>query len=261
MSARCLVVENDPTSDLGLFDEWLTEGGLELHVVRPHAGDPIPAELDGYSGLVVLGGAQHVYPRPDGTPDAPWFDSVESLLRKAVRGRTATLGICLGAQLLASAHAGTVASATAGPEIGTRLVAKRDAAEADPLFGPTPMLPDVIQWHNDEVVELPVGAVLLATSTSYAVQAFRIGTAAWGLQFHPECETATLASWVAQDGPLLAELGMSGEDIVASAQALQDDLFEVWHPFAIRFAAFARGELAPPPEAPIPGRQLPLRGA
>jgi GMP synthase-like glutamine amidotransferase len=260
VSARCLVIENDPTSDLGQFDEWLTEGGLTLDVVRPYAGDPLPADLEGYDALVVLGGEQHVYRNPDGTPDAPWFDALESLLRKAVRTRTATLGICLGAQLLATAHAGTVAPAVAGPEIGTRLVAKRDAAESDPLFGPMPMLPDVIQWHHDEVTELPVGAILLAASTNYPVQAFRVGSAAWGVQFHPECDTRILAAWVNESGPVLADLGLPGDELLARAEALQDDLFEVWHPFAIRFAALARGELAPLPEAPEPGRRLPLLG-
>jgi GMP synthase-like glutamine amidotransferase len=260
VSARCLVVENDPTSDLGQFEEWLTEGGLTLEVIRPHAGDPLPAELDGYAALIVLGGAQDAYRDATGAPGAPWFDGVESLLRKAVRARTVTLGICLGAQLLATAHAGTVAPAVAGPEIGTRLVAKRDAAESDPLFGPMPMLPDVIQWHHDEVTELPIGAVLLAASTNYPVQAFRLGPAAWGVQFHPECDTRILSSWVDDNGPLLAELGLPAAEVVARAEALQDDLFEVWHPFAVRFAALARGELTPMPEAPEPGRRLPLLG-
>ena len=254
------MVQNDPTSDLGQFDEWLTEGGLTLEVVRPYAGDPLPAQLDGYAGLVVLGGDQNAYPNPDGTPGAPWFDALESLLRKAVRGSTATLGICLGAQLLATAHAGTVAPAVAGPEIGTRLVAKRDAAESDPLFGPLPMLPDVIQWHYDEVAELPLGAVLLATSTNYPVQAFRVGTAAWGVQFHPECNSRILAGWVSENLPLLGELGLPADELLVRADALQDDLFEVWHPFAIRFAALARGEVAPAPQTPAPGRRLPLLG-
>jgi GMP synthase-like glutamine amidotransferase len=260
VNARCLVVENDATSDLGQFDEWLTEGGLTLEVVRPYAGDALPADLDGYAALVVLGGEQHVYPNPDGTPGAPWFDAVESLLRKAVRARTATLGICLGAQLLATSHAGTVSAAVAGPEIGAGLVAKRDAAESDPLFGLMPMLPDVIQWHHDEITELPLGAVLLAASTNYPVQAFRLGTAAWGVQFHPEVDTRILSTWVDENPTVLAELGLPGDELLARAEALQDDLFEVWHPFAIRFAALANGKLAPPPDAPEPGRRLPLLG-
>jgi len=253
---RCLVVENDPTDDVRLLGEWLTEAGLDLEVVRAHAGEPLPADLDGYAALVVLGGEQNVH-----TDRAPWFDQLESLLRKAVRHATPTLGVCLGAQLLATAHAGTVAPAEAGPEIGAALVAKRDAAEADPLFGPLPMLPDVIQWHHDEVTELPLNATLLATSPSYPVQAFRVGEAAWAVQFHIECDTAMLADWAAGNDELLASLGRTADDVVAEADRLVDDLFEVWHPFAARFAAVARGELKPPVTDPVPGRRLPLLGA
>jgi GMP synthase-like glutamine amidotransferase len=253
-------VENDPTSGLGHFAEWLTDGGLDLTVVRAHAGEPVPADLAGYAALVVLGGDQNAWPGPDGAPGAPWFPALESLLRHAVSPRVPTLGICLGAQLLAAAHGGTVERAAAGPEIGPALVAKRDKAESDPLFGPLPMLPDVIQWHHDEIVEPPLGAVLLAASTSYPVQAFRIGSAAWGVQFHPEVTLPTLAEWVAGNGPLLAALGIEPELLVLRAAQLQDDLFEVWHPFATRFAALARGELTPPP-APAPGRGLPLLGS
>ena len=247
---RCLVVENDPDDDVRLLGEWLAGAGLELVIVRPHAGEPVPADLSDYAALVVLGGGQHVH---DGG-----FDELESLLRKAVRYATPTLGICLGAQLLATAHAGTVAPAQAGPEVGPQLVAKRDAAERDPLFGPVPMLPDVLQWHHDEITELPAGAVLLAASSNYPVQAFRIGGAAWGLQFHIECDTAMLAGWAADDAETLTRLGLSADEVIARADALADDLFEVWHPFATRFAAMAKGELAPAESGA--GRQLPLLG-
>jgi GMP synthase-like glutamine amidotransferase len=245
---RCLVVENDPTDDARLLGEWLTGAGLALTVVRPHAGDPLPPDLTGYAAFVVLGGGQHVY------QGAPWFDELETLLRKAVRTGTPTLGVCLGAQLLTTAHAGTVAPAEAGPELGAQLVAKRDAADRDPLFGPMPMLPDVLQWHHDEITELPLGATLLATSTNYPVQAFRVGDAAWGVQFHIECDTAMIAAWAAEDADLLASLGRSADDLVAEADGLMDDLFEVWHPLAIRFAAVAQGTLGPAAGS----RQLPL---
>lgn len=253
---RCLVVENDPTSGLGQFDEWLTDGGLALHVVRAHEGETVPADLAGYGAFVVLGGDQSA---ADGEPGAPWFPALTGLLRTAVRERVPTLGICLGAQLLAYAHSGTVERSAAGPELGPRLIAKRDAAETDPLFGPLPILPDVIAWHDDEITELPLNAVLLATSTSYPVQAFRLGPAAWGVQFHPECDLRTLAGWVATSGDRLAELGLSGEALLDQADALQDDLFEAWHPFAIRFAAVALGDL--PPARDAGPRRLPLLGS
>jgi GMP synthase-like glutamine amidotransferase len=257
VSHPCLVIENDPTDDPRLLGDWLTEAGLSLEVVRPHAGDTLPPDLTGYAALVVLGGDQHAYPGPAGEPGAPWFPALEGLLRKAVRHGVATLGVCLGAQLLATAHAGTVAPAAAGPELGPGLVAKRDLAEADPLFGLTPMMPDVVQWHFDEVTELPLGAVLLAASPRYPHQAFRVGERAWGVQFHLECDAAMIADWAANSGPDLAGLGTDAASVVARVADLADDLFEVWQPFATRFAALARGERL---GGAATMRQLPLLG-
>jgi GMP synthase-like glutamine amidotransferase len=258
--ARCLVIENDPTDDVRLLGEWLTDAGLSLEVVRAHAGVPLPADLTGYASFVVLGGDQAAYPDADGRPGAPWFGELQSLLRKAVRERVPTLGVCLGAQLLAVAHGGTVARSEAGPEVGAHLVAKRDAAERDPLFAPLPMLPDVIQWHHDEVTELPAGAVLLAASTRYPHQAFRLGDSAWGLQFHIECDPAMIADWTKGNEGLLADLGTSPDEVVGRVEAAMDDVFEVWHPFATRFAALARGELARSGPVSGSGRELPLLG-
>ncbi|WP_204289895.1 type 1 glutamine amidotransferase [Micromonospora gifhornensis] len=250
-----LVIENDPTDDARRLGEWLTEAGLELSVVRPHAGDELPADLAGYAALVVLGGDQQAYPTSDGTPSAAWFPDVEALLRKAVRHRLPTLGICLGAQLLATAHAGTVERSAAGPEVGPAVVGRRDAAENDPLFRYVPLIPDVLQWHADEITELPVGATLLAASTRYPNQAFRLGDRAWGLQFHIECDTAMIADW-ATDSALLAELGYDPDLVVAACDAVMVDVEEAWQPFAARFAALALGEL----DDDGPRRTLPLLG-
>ncbi len=241
---RALVIENDRTDDIRRLGDWLTDAGLDLSVTRPHAGDPVPDGLDGYAALVVLGGEQHAYPSGDGTPEAPWFPALESLLRRAVRDRVPTLALCLGGQLLATAHAGTVARAAAGPEIGPALVARRDVAVRDPLWAPVPFAPDVLQWHLDEITELPAGAVLLAASTRYPHQAFRIGPCAWGTQFHIECDTAMVADWVATGGSLLSDLGYGAQDVIDACDAVMPDLAEVWQPFAARFAALARGELA-----------------
>lgn len=246
-----LVIENDPTDDIRRLGEWLTESQLELAVVRPHAGDALPETLDGYDALVVLGGAQHAY---ETDRDEGWFPALESLLRKAVRHRTPTLAVCLGAQLLATAHGGTVEPAATGPEIGPALVARRDAAESDPLFARVPFTPDVLQWHRDEITQLPSGAVLLAASTRSPHQAFRLGDRAWGTQFHIECDTNMIAGWVARNLPVLAELDLDPDAVVAACAAVMPDIEDVWQPFAARFAALARGEL---PEARA---RLPLLG-
>jgi len=248
---RALVVENDPTDDARRLGDWLVEAGLALDTVRPHAGDPLPENLDGYVALVVLGGEQAA-----GDPGVPWFPALEGLLRKAVRYEVATLGVCLGGQLLATAHAGTVERSAAGPEIGPRLVARRDAAERDPLWAQVPLAPDVLQWHHDEITELPIGATLLAASTRYPHQAFRLGARAWGVQFHIECDTAMIADWVGSNGPVLDELGYEPADVIDACDSVMPDLVEVWRPFAQRFAALALGTLSAGP-----GRELPiLRG-
>ncbi|MFI7597576.1 type 1 glutamine amidotransferase [Actinoplanes sp. NPDC049681] len=256
-----LVIENDPSDDLRRLGEWFAEAGLELTVVRAHAGDPLPETLDGYLGLVVLGGDQSAYADEAGLPGAPWFPALEGLLRKAVRHHVPTLGICLGAQLLAQAHGGLVERSTSGPEIGPALVGRRDAADGDPLFRWVPLLPDVVQWHADEITELPIGAVLLAASSRYPHQAFRLGDRAWGLQFHIECDVEMIAGWARSDHAVLDELGYDPEAVVAATAGVLADVEEVWQPFAARFAALAKGEL-PDAEIPAPGtpRTLPLLG-
>lgn len=255
------MIENDPSDDPRRLGEWLTDAGLQLAVLRPYAGDQLPENLDGYAAFVVLGGDQHAYPAADGTPGAPWFPALEGLLRKAVRYRVPTLGVCLGGQLLATAHGGTVAPGAAGPEIGPALVGRRDAADADPLFRWLPLLPDVLQWHTDAITELPLNAVLLAAASRYPHQAFRLGDRAWGTQFHIECDEAMIAEWAAHDDGTLAELEYDPAAVVQACAAVLADVEEVWQPFAARFAALALGEL-PNADIPVPGTQrtLPLLG-
>jgi GMP synthase-like glutamine amidotransferase len=256
-----LVIENDPTDDLRRLGEWLAEAELDVTVCRAHAGDALPEALDDYLALIVLGGDQSAYPNAAGEPGASWFPAVEGLLRKAVRHHVPTLGICLGAQLLAVAGGGLVERGTSGPEIGPGLVGRRDAADSDPLFTYVPLLPDVIQWHSDEITELPIGAVLLAASSRYPHQAFRLGDRAWGLQFHIECDAAMIEEWARSDAATLDALGYDADAVVAATADILPDVEEAWQPFTARFAALALGTL---PDADIPnpgtGRTLPLLG-
>jgi len=253
---RALVVENDPTDDARRLGDWLAGAGLELVVVRPHRGDELPADLDGYAALVVLGGEQDAFPDAGGNPGSPWFPALEGLLRKATRHKVPTLAICLGGQLLAAAHGGTVERSPSGPEIGATLVARRDVADRDPLFAGVPFAPDVIQWHVDEITELPMGAVLLAASTHYPVQAYRIGPVAWGVQFHIECDIEMIAEWVSDNLDVLAELGEDPIDLLEACDAAMADVEDVWRPFTERFAALA---LTGPAE--LLRRRLPLLGS
>jgi GMP synthase-like glutamine amidotransferase len=255
VSNRALVIENDPTDDARRLGEWLTEAGLELEVCRPYKGEALPGDLDKFGALVVLGGDQRAFDDADGNPGAPWFPALESLFRKAVRNKVATLGVCLGGQLLATAMGGTVERSASGPEIGAKLVARRDAAEYDTLWRYVPFVPDVLQWHSDEITELPIGATLLAASTRYPNQAFRVGDRAWGLQFHIECDAEMIGNWAATNTKTLAELGTDADSLIEECAAVLEDIQDVWQPFALRFAAVVRGDLEV-----LPVRQLPLLG-
>ena len=74
----------------------------------------------------------------------------------------------------------------------------------------------MIQNHRDSITTLPPGAVLLATSDACRVQAFRVGAAAWGVQFHPEADAARLTTW---NETRLAAVGIDRAELVAQAMA------------------------------------------
>lgn len=229
-----LVVEPGESEGAGRLGDWLADAGLLLDR-RP--GSDLPA-LRSYAAVVVMGGAMGAYD----DAEFPWLSDVRDLLRTAVREQLPTLGICLGGQLLAAALGGQVRPGDEGPEIGPGLVAKRDTAASDRLFGPVPFTPDVLQWHWDEIRELPGTATLLASSTRYPHQAFRVGDSAWGTQFHVETDPDTVRRWAAADADRLTA---EGYDVAAALEVwdletFHADLAEVWQPFAVRFADLVR---------------------
>src|SRR5699024_6944735 len=137
---RIVVLEHDPADPPQRFGEWLTEAGALLDRCRLHAGDAVPADLTGHDALVSLGGAVEV----DDEERAPWLADTRRLLAHAVTAAVPTFAIGLGAQLLAVAAGGRVQPSDRGTHIGAHLVAKRDATDADLLFGALPITPDVM---------------------------------------------------------------------------------------------------------------------
>lgn len=203
------VIEHAATCPLDRFGPWLEGAALpreavELRVVRPWAGEPVPASATQVGdGLIVLGGQSDAY------DDAawPWLPATRALLADAATSGVPTLGICLGAQLLAVALGGRVeVGAPPGREAGIIEVHPRPQAAGDALLGGLarlvpadhPLAGGVLvampSMHADAVVDLPAGAVWLASSRLYPYQAFRVGSA-WGLQFHPEASEETFGAW------------------------------------------------------------------
>lgn len=234
---------SDPPGALG---DWLSDAGAELEVVLPAERD-LPC-LDDYDALVVLGGEMGAYD----DIDFPWLADVRRMLSSAVAKRLPVLAICLGAQLLAAATGGQVRPIREGPEVGTLLVAKRDVAAEDPLLGPLPLTPDVVQFHNDEF-SLPPSAQLLASSPKCDNQAFRLGDCAYGLQFHIETTPDVVLEW-ARRSPEMAATARPGQLDPDHLEEFHADLAETWQPVAERFVRI----VATPPEERKASRFLPL---
>src|SRR3954453_1992736 len=230
--ARALVVQHTGSEGLGWFQEWLPAAGLDVHPIHPYLGHRVPTSVEG-DALIVLGGPMGCMD----DDDAPWLPVVRTLLRTAVDDGVPTMGICLGAQLLAAATGGYVQRGESGPELGLGSV---DVATPDPLLltGPMP----VVQWHFDAVTALPEGAVALASSTTYANQAFRVGEVAWGLQFHVEATPAMVSEWAQNDARAVREAtGREPDELVAEVAATKTGLEAAGEAIARRFAKLVTG--------------------
>ena len=141
--------------------------------------EPAPA-IDAADAALVLGAAADV----EDTEANPWMAEDLRVVGELLSRRVPTLGVCLGAQLVAKAAGGSVERAPA-PEIGWYEVALEAGAEDDPLLGGLPERFVSFQWHSYVAVP-PAGSVALARS-AHCLQGFRLADApAWGIQFHAE---------------------------------------------------------------------------
>jgi GMP synthase (glutamine-hydrolysing) len=235
--ARLLVVEVHPTDPVARLGDWLRDAGMQLDERHLSDGDQLPADLDAFDGLVVLGGPQSAL---DDDATSPELVGVRELLRTALAADFPTLAICLGAQLLAQVGGGIVREGIDGPEVGALLVAKRDAAGSDPVFAPLPLSPDVLQFHHDEISQLPTGAILLASSPMYANQAFRVGRHVYGIQFHIETTPEIVHEWAERDEVGVAASPYDRETICLLSDQAHPHVEEAWRPFAGRFADLVR---------------------
>ncbi|GAB2572104.1 type 1 glutamine amidotransferase [Leucobacter ruminantium] len=190
-NSTILVLQPDRQCGPDRLANWSKERGVKLDVRNPDTPSEMPASLETFDGLIVLGGEMG-----DGdTSKHPWLEQVRDTLREAHAVGLPTLGICLGGQLLASALGGTVEPGDAGLEAGAIPITPLEDATNDPLMQGMPGTFYSGSFHNDAISRLPPDAVLLATGERYSNQAFRCGSS-WGVQFHPELNPAHYAEWV-----------------------------------------------------------------
>jgi GMP synthase (glutamine-hydrolysing) len=182
---RVLAIQNYWDDSPGILGEILQQHGIACETVQAEKA-PLPDPAN-YAAIFALGGPQHAY-----DPD-PYLAREKELLRRAVEQDVPFLGICLGAQLLASAM-GAPVTRHATTEIGFFEVQLTEQGRNDPLFAGLPGYQQVIHWHEDTFA-LPEGATRLAMSQDTPNQAFRVGERAYGVQYHIEVTPAIFALW------------------------------------------------------------------
>ena len=172
--------------DLGIFEDTFYELGYRVRYFEAGVDDLKQAfEFEGL--IIILGGPIGVYE----TEDYPFLNDEISYLKQRLAKKLPTLGICLGAQLIAHALGAKV---YAGPvkEIGWSPLTLKNVEN-------NPLLPientEVLHWHGD-TFDLPEHAELLASSAIYPNQAFRIGQNILALQFHVEVASDSMEKWL-----------------------------------------------------------------
>ena len=221
---RILVVQNFEDTGLGQIATALDERNAAVTVVDAYLGEPLPDGTDGFDGLIVLGGGQNALD----DEGSPWFPSLLGLMRGFVGTGRATLGVCLGSQLLARAY-GADNLVGAASEFSWREIELTEEGREDAVLGGLPARFPIFQWHDDTFT-LPRGAVRLAGNLAAHNQAFRIGRAGYGTQFHFEADrqlvrrwSETFAGWLAErqpDWPLRQEAEAARHGAAADAAGL-----------------------------------------
>ncbi len=202
MGKIALVLQHDPTIHLGNLAPVLTQRGYDIQVLDARTAD-FTALLLEPDLVVILGNDNGVYEKDV----LPYIAAEEKWLAARLEAKQPTLGVCFGAQIIASALGEKVYKGDS-TQIGFRSVEPTSAGAASPIrhFTGVP----VMEWHGD-TFDLPAGATRLAGSSDYTNEAFALGS--WGLavQFHPETTAEMHEQWLADGRESVTRLGIDPE--------------------------------------------------
>lgn len=224
-----VAIRHVPFEDLDGFAGILDERGYRVSYREAPVDDLTTPEIAAADLLIVLGGPIGVYE----TEAYPFLRREIALLECRLAQNRPTLGICLGAQLMAKALGARV---FAGPakEIGWGRLQLTGAGLSSCL---EPLADDgavVLHWHGD-TFDLPAGVTRLAGNASYENQAFAFGARALALQFHAEADPRQLEEWyvghaveLSSAGISIPELRAATADVAGRLQSQAERIFGRW---------------------------------
>lgn len=221
MKRHAVILSHLAFEDLGTLEAPLRERGFTLEFVEGAKAKFPLKQAQACDLMVILGGPIGVYEQEE----YPFLADEIACVRERLLARKPTLGVCLGAQLMAAALGARVYPGGNGKEIGwfpLRAAGTKSPEWFRPLLEPG--LP-LFHWHGD-TFDLPEGAELLASTEKYEHQAFRMGDSVVGdyalaLQFHPEVTANGLESWYVGHACELHHASISTTDLRAASERLE----------------------------------------
>lgn len=228
---KILFIQHGETDKPGLLEGSLSSSRVGIEIAHPYLGETLPASLDAFSGLAVGGGAQGAYE----ADKYPYLRQECDLIREAAHTGKPVLGLCLGAQLMASALGAPVRP---GPqrEIGFFPVTLDSIAKYDPLWCDLPTDFVTTHWHAD-VFDLPAAGMRLASSAMTPNQLFRYGCGLYGLQFHLEMTPEIFEEMLVGSDDYLTAAGVDPQQLRQDAWRILPPLRETAETVFSRWAA------------------------
>ena len=218
---RIHYLQHVPFEGLGNIENWALAKGHQISDTQLYNNDPLP-EPEEFDWLIVMGGPMNIYEEDK----FPWLAREKTFIRDAIDAGKIVLGVCLGAQLIASVLSAKIHKNQC-PEIGWFDVRLTDAASRSGVFSRIPKRFTAFHWHGD-TFDLPPGATWIAESDACRNQAFEYGGRGRviGLQFHLDTTLESIRRLVEYCGDELvpSEYVQSERELLADRRERLADL-------------------------------------
>lgn len=218
---RVIVLQHAESENLGTMEDALAAGGVAFEYVRTFEGQAVPADVDGATGLIVMGGPMGVYE----TDRYPFLGQEMKLMEAFLKADRPILGVCLGSQLLAAALGAPVRKGRK-KEIGWFEIQLNAASAEDALWNGQRSPFVAYHWHGD-IFDLPKAAVALASSDLTPVQSYRFGDRAYGILFHLEVTENHIRKMLDEFAGEIREENLSADEILQESKSFLPPLQQV----------------------------------